>query len=236
VPGCRPGEEVALGADDAHHMARVVRRRAGDAVELIDGEGIIWPATVVSPDPAVVRVGPAPRTPPARLGVSLAVGLAEWGRLHLVVEKATELGVPSITVVSSDRSGRVPDAAGFERRRARMLRVAEAAARQSGHAALPEIRGIVPLDEVLTHTDPVFVVDPRGETGLADAVAATAPETALVVVGADAGFSEDEIDRARDAGATIARMGDAVLRTETAAIVAISITAAVMGALGGPRR
>lgn len=226
--------EITLDPPDAHHLARVVRRRPGDPVQLIDGSGTLWPAVVVSLDPVVVRVGDDPCPSPRRLPVRLAVGLADWSRLDLVVEKATELGVPRITFVSSDRAGRVPDADAFARRRLRMLRVAESAARQSGHATLPGLTGIVPFAEVLGAGLPTFLVHPGAEQGLAQAVVDAAPTEALVVVGPDAGFSASEVAAAVAAGATLACLGDAILRTETAAIVAVGVTAAVMGALGPP--
>ncbi len=232
VDACVPDATVTLAPEDAHHLARVVRRREGDDVELIDAAGELWPAVVVSVEPAVVRVGPAPRPAPRRLPVSLAVGLAEWGRLDTVVEKATELGVPDITFFASDRADRVPDPAAFTKRLDRMRRVGEAAARQSGHPQMPILIGVASLREVLADVRPTFLIDPRAEVGLTDAVRDAAPPESVVVVGGEAGFSTAEIAAAVEAGAHLGRLGDAILRTETAAIVAVAITAAAMGALG----
>ena len=91
------GAEVALSAGDSHHLRRVVRRGEGDAIELIDAAGGIWPAVVTRAEgEVVVRVtAAAPRAPrPAR--VSLYQGLIEWGRLDTVVEKAVELGAGGV--------------------------------------------------------------------------------------------------------------------------------------------
>lgn len=224
------GLEVALSEADTHHLARVVRRRAGDRVEVIDADGGLWPAVVVRTGPvAAVRIAAAgPRAAvPAR--VVLYQGLAEWGRLDTVVEKAVELGVSEVVLFTSSRARRVPDAASWGRRRERLARVAEAAARQSGRAPVPGVRGLVPFDLVPGEIPDGegFLIDPRGDATLPAALRARAPRarTALVV-GPDAGFSAEEVDGARAEGLAICRLGATVLRAETAAIAAVTLAAA----------
>lgn len=224
------GDEIALSAGDSHHLARVVRRRAGDEVELIDADGATWTAVVVhTGPPAVVRVGAGGARPAAPATVTLYQGLAEWGRLDTVVEKAVELGVAEVVLFTSSRARRVPDAASWGRRRERLGRVAEAAARQSGRAPVPGVRGLVPFDLVPGEIPDGegFLIDPRGDATLPAALRAYASRarTALVV-GPEAGFSADEVDTARSRGLAICRLGSTVLRAETAAIAAVTVAAA----------
>lgn len=228
VPG--PGAEVVLSAGDTHHLARVVRRGPGDAVEVIDAAGGVWPAIVVSTGPrAVVRLGAAAREP-ASAGVALHVGLMEWGRLDTVVEKAVELGAGEVVVFASSRARRVPEPEAWARRAARLDRVAAAAARQCGRAPLPPVRGLVPFDAItrVVRDGKGVLIDPRGEVALPAAIGAvTAPEDRIaLVVGPEAGFSADEVAAARSAGATVAHMGPATLRADTAAIAALAVAAA----------
>lgn len=226
------GATLVLGEEDSHHLARVVRRRAGDALELIDGAGGVWPATVVEPGPpSRVRVS-APRVAAPPAPVHLYQGLAEWGRIDLVVEKAAELGVGGITLYASRRCRRVPDDEAWTRRRGRLLRVAEAAARQSGRAHLPEVRGLWSLDRVLA-------AEPRGRgrlfdpSGLDDGGAPPAGGSAgiAVLVGPDAGLDDDEVAAARAAGWAVCGLGSGVLRAETAALVALTLALRATGAL-----
>lgn len=234
VPGA--GAELALPPADSHHLARVVRRRAGDAVELIDGGGRLWPAVVTDPGPpARVRVA-APRPGPAPTGVSLWMGLAEWSRLDVAVEKASELGVEEVVLLTSARARRVPAPDAWRRRRDRLERVAEAAARQSGQGRLPRLRGLVPFAEALDGVPPGegYLIDPRGDAPLTAALAGAAGGRARLVVGPDAGFSEEEVAAARRAGFAVCGLGAAVLRAETAAIVAVSVALAALGRLGAP--
>lgn len=227
----RAGEEIALSAADSHHLVRVVRRAAGDEIELIDPEGLRWPAVVVATGPpASARVTVDTPLPAEVAPVSLYLGLAEWGRIDLAVEKAVELGAGAITLFTSERAGRVPDAAAWERRRERLARVAGAAARQSGRPPLGRVRGLVPFADVITEipAGEGFLIDPRGDAPLLPALGAPSARVA-VVVGPQAGFSEAEVSLARAAGMPVCTLGPAVLRTETAAIAAVALAAAAGG-------
>jgi 16S rRNA (uracil1498-N3)-methyltransferase len=225
------GREMTLPEDDGRHLARVVRRRPGDPVELIDADGRLWAATVVSLEPrATVRVGEAPPRPAPVAPIALYQGLAEWGRIDVLVEKAVELGVGEITLFTSERARRVPAPEAWERRRARLARVAEAAARQAGRPPLAPLRGLVPFGDVLAAITPGegYLIDPRGERPLPSAIDTGSAASARValVVGPDAGFSEAELDAARAAGLRVAHLGPVVLRAETAAIAAVTLAAA----------
>jgi 16S rRNA (uracil1498-N3)-methyltransferase len=230
------GAPLTLADDDSHHLARVVRRRAGDEVELITADGTLWPCAVVEPGPpSVVRVTgpgrPGPRVPP----VDLWVGLCEPGRLDLLVEKAAELGVRRVGVMVTARAKRVPDDDAWAKRMERMARVAEAAARQSGRGTWPVPGPLVPFADVLNHIAPEqgIVLDPRAAAPLAGVLAARAGDTRVtMLVGPDTGFSDAEVDAALAAGATPASLGDAMLRAETAAIAAATLALAARGGLG----
>jgi 16S rRNA (uracil1498-N3)-methyltransferase len=229
------GEHVALAPADAHHLTRVVRRRVGDAVEVIAPSGDTWPAVLIGVgEAAVLELGAAPRRAARRSPVWLCVGLCDWGRLDLVVEKCTELGVAGIAVFAGARSQRVPAAAAWERRRERLVRVARAAARQSGQGGLPEIDGVWTIDALCAALEGrrVIVLDPQAATSLAQALADGAPAAPIaLVVGPDAGFAPAELAQLRAAGAEVCHLGDTTLRAETAAIVAAGITLALTGNL-----
>lgn len=224
------GDEVVLGEADSHHLARVVRRRAGDPVELIDPDGGVWQAVVVrTAPPAVVRVAAAAPRPAAPAGrLTLYQGLADWGRLDTLVEKAVELGVGEIVLFRSARARRVPGDEEWTRRRERLARVAEAAARQSGRAPVPGVRGLVPFESIAAEIPggEGLLIDPRGDAALPEALGARAPDapTALVV-GPEAGFSADEVASARAAGLPVCRLGPEILRAETAALAVVALAA-----------
>jgi 16S rRNA (uracil1498-N3)-methyltransferase len=229
----REGGEMALSEADTHHLLRVVRRGPGDEVELIDDGGRLWPAVVVEAGRrATVRVG-RPRPGPAPSEVTLYQGLAEWNRLDLVVEKAAELGVREVVLFASARARRVPEPDAWRRRRARLERVAEAAARQSGRARLPRVRGLVPFAGIVAEipTGQGYLIDPRGATSLTTALAGATAGPAALVVGPEAGLAEEEVETAREAGLVVCSLGPAVLRAETAAMVAMALALGAAGHL-----
>lgn len=229
------GGAVELTRADTHHLVRVVRRALGDQVEIIDDAGHIWPAVVdeLGP-PATVRVAQAPRAGPRAVPLDLHVGLLDWGRLDLVVEKCTELGVDRIVVFTSERGRRRGDQEAFDRRAERLERLAEAAARQCGRGAGTHVRGLVPFSAMLDDLDPerTFLVDSRGSTGLGEALRVRPQARVGIVVGPDAGFSDAEVAHATAAGVPVCRLGDATLRAETAALAAAAVVADAMGFLG----
>ncbi len=229
-----PGDRVVLSEGDSHHLMRVVRRRPGDPVELIDGSGRIWPAVVCESDgPAVVEVG-EPRPGPARSGVTLCLGLLDSNRLDVLVEKSSELGVDRLVVFVSQRAKRVPEPDAWRRRRARMRRVSESAARQAGRGFLPSVDGLLGFEETLEEipAGEGLLLDSRGESSLAQALARPGPRRAFLLVGPEAGFSEAEVGLAGRRGVRACRLGAATLRSETAALVAAALALDALGHLG----
>jgi 16S rRNA (uracil1498-N3)-methyltransferase len=229
-----PGAPLTLDPHDSHHLARVVRRHAGDAIEIIDSAGAMWPARVVSPGPParVEVLGPA-APPPVAAPVRVYLGLLDWARLDATHAQLTELGVPELVLFSSERAARTPGRKEWQRRRARLDRVADAAARQSGAATRPAVRGVVPFGGVLEEIAPGggYLLHPAARQSLGAALAIHEGPTATLVVGPEAGFSADELSRAERRGATVCGLGRRVLRTGTAAVVAVSAAMAALGAL-----
>jgi len=236
-----PGSRLVLSAADSHHLMRVVRRAAGEQIELIDARGRLWPATVIEVGPpAAVLVADEAHAglPPAP--VVLYQGLAEWGRLDMLTEKAAELGVAEVVIFVSERVRRVPEPDAWRRRRERMARVVESAARQAGRGHLTRVRGLLSLDAVIGEIPPGegVLLDGRGELSLTELLAGPAGmvETVRLVVGPDTGFSDAEVRRAREAGVPACVIGPATLRAETAALVGLSVVLEAIGALDTPRR
>ena len=229
-----PGGTVVLAEADAHHLARVVRRRAGDAVEVIAPSGALWPCVVDDPGPpASLRVVGEPRPAPKAPPVDLWVGLCDAGRLGLIAEKAAELGARSLGVMTTARARRVPDARAWEKRAERMARVAEAAARQSGRGTWAAPGPLVPFDHVLSQIVPEqgVILDPRATAPLAQVLRARPHDAPVsLLVGPDTGFSQDELDAAAARGITAAGLGEGMLRAETAAIAALAL--ATSGRMG----
>lgn len=227
-----PGDLVCLREDDAHHLRRVVRRGVGEQVEVMDGRGGAWTAEVVTLDPATVRVGEA-RPVPAPLDLSLYAGTMAWGRMDVVVEKATELGAREVVIFASLRSRRAPGAADWDRRRERLERVVASAARQSGQPVLTAVRGVVPFEAVLAEIPPGegVLLDPDADAPLGRVLADR--RAARLVVGPEAGLDVGEREAAIGAGIAPGSLGTAILRAETACIAGLGIALDALLRAGG---
>lgn len=231
-----PGGRLLLSDVDSRHLARVVRKAVGTGIELIDGHGRLWPATVEEVGTRVsviVAENGLAGLPPAP--VTLYQGLAEWGRLDMLTEKAAELGVDELVLMLSERVRRVPAPDSWRRRKERMSRVVESAAKQAGRGHLMRVRGLISFDDALKEI-PVgdgFLLDSRADMSLREALVEQDPSAGRVrlVVGPDTGLSDGEVRRAKEAGLQVCSIGPATLRAETAAVVGLVEALSTLGAL-----
>jgi len=234
--------EVQLAETDAHHAARVLRLSAGDMVEAVDPSGRVLLIRLGEPPANSLRGFAArmdePRSWPR---VTLFQGMAKGDKTDLVVEKAVEIGVSAVVPVLFGRSVVTLNPQRRLARGERLRRVALAAARQSKRNFVPQVHDPVEFTSALSllgEYDAVLVaregVDDLPGAGEALASAGLQPpESVAVVVGPEGGFNREETEALASMGATGFTLGDTVLRTETAGIVALSLVLYSLGALGG---
>jgi 16S rRNA (uracil1498-N3)-methyltransferase len=240
------GTELAMGATDRHHLARVLRLEVGDRIVIAGQDGREAEATLraVSADRVTADIGAAIERP-RRPRIVLAAGIARRERMEFTIQKTTELGVGEIWPLASARCVVRFDEDRAGRRAERWRRIAEEAAKQSQRADVPLVRDAISLDDLLVEAGRFDVVLVPWEEAASTAVGigqaleaqnASADSTVLVVVGPEGGFETAEVSALQDAGARIVSLGDTVLRTETAAVVAVALTAYELGGLGGRAR
>ena len=228
-PGSLDGEGTAslpVADREAHHL-RVRRARAGDPVELLDGEGAILRGTLavedggfrVCPKTAVTRC-----PPPAPLILRVAGG--DRDRFGWLMEKATELGVTRVTPLETERTRSVTSRLQPRHLPALQQRAREAA-KQCGAPWVPVLEAIARVSELRPAELGVrWLADPGG--GPVSAVAARGPVE--VIVGPEGGFSEGEAETLRRLGAIPVRFGGHTLRFETAALAgAVLVSTLRMG-------
>ena len=230
------GARIALSVSAGHHATRVLRLGAGDALTVFDGRGGEYDAAVVraSRDAVEVDVGAhADVDRESALGIELGQGICKGDRMDLVVRKATELGVRAIHPVFCRRTVVKFDSARAERRIAHWRAIAVHAAQQSGRTRVPEVAGVEDLDAWLAcpGAGPGIVLSPHAGVSLSDLAAPPSGRRVRLLVGPEGGLAPEEVERARAAGFTGLRLGPRVLRTETAALVALSVLQARWGDL-----
>ena len=223
--GAGPDALLELPPDEVHHL-RVRRAEPGEHLELRDGLGLVGEAILLESTAkhALVRVVAARIDPPPP-PLALLVAAGDRDRFGWLVEKAAELGVTRIVPVETARSSSVATRVGAAHV-ARLRRRALEATKQSGAAGAPVLDLPIPLPAAaeLAAGAVRWLTDPAGEWP-----ATGEPMPAAVMVGPEGGFTEQERDLVRGAGWTPRRLGDNVLRFETAALAAAAWIGMVRG-------
>ena len=216
--------------EDARHIALSLRMRVGDEITVSDGAGTDYRCrlTAITPEEvtaAVLSSAPAVTEPP--LSIHLYMGYPKGDKLELIIEKAVELGAGAVTPFLSSRCIRRPAEEKASRQRERLLRIARAAAEQCGRGILPTVGEPLSFGEMLkaaTAADLVlFCYEGEGTSPLPSVLTGRkTPCSVAVIVGSEGGFSPEEAESARAAGALPVGLGHRILRCETAPLMALS--------------
>lgn len=222
---------LELEAAAAHHLARVLRMQAGDALVLFNGEGGEYPATIAAIGKRSVTVATeqfVDTVLESPLQLHLGIAMSKGDRMDWIVQKATELGATHIVPLYSERVELKLQGERAEKKLEHWRGIAIAACEQCGRNRLPVIADIQPLAAWLEQTaaDKKFVLHHRSEATLD---AAAKPGSVALLIGPEGGLSETEIAAAQRRGFEPLRLGPRVLRTETAPLAAISVLQYVWG-------
>ncbi len=215
----QPNTAVVRG-DDVKHIAKVLRLRAGDAVQLCDGSGRECDAVIKNIAPEAVTLDTEPWreaiTEP-RVKVTLFQCLPKAGKMETIIQKCVELGACGFVPVQSERCVVVLKPP-YEGRIERWQRVSEEAAKQSRRGVIPKVELPVSLDKLdFSGFDTVLVAYENEHTvSLKTALRKACPSRVAIVIGPEGGFSDAEIDTLKKKGAIAVSLGTRILRTETA--------------------
>ena len=220
------GARIELDPAQANYLGNVLRLKEGAELLLFDGRSGEWLARIAEAGKkrmalAVVRQTREAETIP---DVWLTFAPVKRAQTDWLAEKATELGAARLIPVMTQRT--VAERVRLDRLQA----IAIEAAEQCGRTVLPDISEPLPLAHLLQHRDPARTLYFADESGGEPAAAAFAPGPAVLLVGPEGGFTDDERTAIRAAPNSIAiSLGPRILRAETAALAAL---AAWMSAVG----
>jgi 16S rRNA (uracil1498-N3)-methyltransferase len=221
-------ESFALPEAAARHV-QVLRLQPGDALSLFDGVGGAYQAQVVSMGRQVVLARVTADRPlqavPER-SVTLAVGMPANERMDWLVEKATELGVTRLVPLLTERTVVRLQGERAVRRVAHWQAIAAAACEQSGRDLLPRIEPVQSLREWLQADRETTLVRIRlslaPESQPATELALEAIQALHAALGPEGGWSPAEEQALDEAGYAPVSLGQAVLRSETAALMVLA--------------
>ncbi len=229
---------LTLKGEEHHYLSKVRRLRVDDELTLFDGAGQHATAIVLSigKDQSELQVEEPTRVPKKSFALTIAPALIKGERMDLAVTKMVELGVDCIRPIVSERT--IVRLKG-DRAQARLKRfqsLALAAARQSRNPHPARIEPISDFASLLRDQEkgPLLLVPCLHASAipLEEALPAAQPPAALVLIGPEGGFSDEEVSQAVKAGFIPVNLGPRTLRAETACIALATILSFRYGDVG----
>jgi 16S rRNA (uracil1498-N3)-methyltransferase len=223
-----------LSESAATHATKALRLSEGDNVVLFNGDGFDYTCTLISvkKNAVTAQVHSAQKIDSeSPLNITLLQGVSSGDRMDFTIQKAVELGVKQIQPINSQRSVVKLNAERAEKRTEHWQNIAISACEQSGRAVVPKVLAPIALDKWLSqnpHGESVrILLNPIGAKRLAEI---SKPETEIqLLIGAEGGLSPAEITLAVSQGFQSIVLGPRILRTETAALTAISVMQGLWG-------
>jgi 16S rRNA (uracil1498-N3)-methyltransferase len=240
-----PGQIVDLPAAIAHHAVRVLRLKQKDELVLFNGSGGEFRAVITrinKNDADVLIQTHVDVERESRLVITLAQALCASEKMDWIVQKAVELGVTTIQPLVTKQSVVRLSGERGERRVHHLEKVVISACEQCGRNHVPQVLPLKPLQDWLSAeiirckspagADPsnrCFILSLRGKNRLGQFGRSPEISAITLLVGPEGGFTQDEEHAAVAAGFSPLRLGERVLRTESAALAAVAAMQALWG-------
>lgn len=218
---------------EARHISMVLRLKPGNAIELFNGEGMIYQAEITAINKSTVetKILSSRSHQDEAPFLSVAQALIKGSKMDLIIQKATELGVSNlwptinqhcaVTSASSSQIGR-------------WQRIAHESCKQCDRPTPMLVHAATPLSQLLAEAEEfstkILFWENESTTSLQD-IDLQSPERVLLLIGPEGGFSTQEAEAAIKHGFKPVSLGTRMLRAETAAIAAISIIQFLLGNL-----
>jgi 16S rRNA (uracil1498-N3)-methyltransferase len=232
---------AVIEGDDVKHIYKVLRLSAGEKVSINNCEGKEYLGQIYEVNKSKVIVSLIEELPvnnESPVNIYLYQGLPKSSKMDLIVQKATELGVKSITPVITERVVVKSELNEF-RKVDRWNRIALEACKQCKRTLIPKINIPMEFEELLSELETIdlIVVPYENENGfgiknLVNEVKNEVKNIAIII-GPEGGFEDTEIQRLKASGAYIVTLGPRILRTETAGFVCASLLMYELGDMGG---
>lgn len=226
--------------DDVRHLRLVLRKQIGDRL-LIGVAGQTYEGKIIAIDNEQIQVALVTEVTlqvESPISVRLYLGLIKGSKFDLVVQKAVELGVNEIVPFVSRYTVVKLDKHKFDSKQQRWQKIAQAAAKQSQRALIPQVRKPIDFPHVVselkasgTDSKILMLYEKAAELSLKQ-LNEESFDTISIIIGPEGGFCRNEVEQVRTIGGSIIKVGDRIMRSETAAIVGISLIQFIWGDLG----
>ena len=229
-------KSVTIEGEDVNHIKNVLRLTIGDSITVSDGSSRDYECVIASISDVVTADIVDIHDCNAELPVKLRLfqGVPKADKFELIIQKAVELGAAEIIPVMMERTVVKLDDKKQDKKLERYRKIAEAAAKQSRRGIIPEVSSYISFKnavKTLTEADDkvkrMILVPYESAEGMdyARNIIASAGEydEIDIFIGPEGGFADNEIELAKQNGASIISLGNRILRTETAGLAILSI-------------
>lgn len=225
-------QTIVLEGERFNYIANVLRLKVGAEISIFNGQGGEYFASISSIQKrnATLNIGQfLDKESESPISITLAQGISRGERMDFTLQKATELGVNHIIPIFSERCSVSLKGPRLEKRIQHWQGVIQSACEQSGRNIIPSLGIAQTIDTFINDSDSPnqLLLDPTSTKGL-HSIAST-PSDITILIGPEGGFSDQERERAYAKGFQGIQLGSRILRTETAAIAAISAIQTLWG-------
>ncbi|MBQ9517142.1 MAG: 16S rRNA (uracil(1498)-N(3))-methyltransferase [Eubacterium sp.] len=221
-----PDKNFILDGEQARHIAKSLRMKAGDMLTVTDGSGSDYGCLIdaVTKDTVSLTVcyKQASDSEPT-CKVTIYQGVPKGSKMEDIIQKCTELGVCRIVPTLTKRCVSRPDEKGAKRKNERYSKIALEAAQQSGRGIIPEISPQITLKQAVADdgSDLKILFYEGGGEPLKTLIDSDI-KSVSVYIGPEGGFDPDEVELLQQNGAVTATLGKRILRTQTAPVAALT--------------
>jgi len=228
-------EALELPESASHHVSKVLRMRPDQRINVFNGRGGYYSALITAIGKRSVTIIPLEFFEEEResnLNITLSQGVSRGQHMDFTVQKAVELGVKKIVPLLTEFSNVRLDHERTEKRLAHWRSIIIHACEQSGRTRLPEIASPISFGDWIVGAGPgrKLILAPLAGKPLKKLI--PLERDIMLLTGPEGGFSEDELALAARSGHEIVTLGPRVLRTETAAVAALTAIQVLWGDMG----
>jgi 16S rRNA (uracil1498-N3)-methyltransferase len=231
------GQIVELDEDGAAHIGRVLRMGTGEQISLFCGDGHDYLAEISQSSKKNVSVKVLSSTvnhSESPLDLHLGQVISRGDRMDFTIQKSVELGVTTITPLFSERCGVKLSGDRLEKKIQQWQKIAISACEQSGRSVVPTVRAAMDVNQWCQETSNALKLNlhPRAAHGINGLTVLGDGNKVRLLIGPEGGLSEQEIAMTEQFAFTDVLLGPRVLRTETAALTAITALQLKFGDIG----
>lgn len=226
-------DRAVMEGDEAKHLVKVLRHQVGDSIWVTDGKQR-YHATIqtIQKEKVTLTLLTSSPLPTFAKAPALGIALLKLDHLEWVLQKGVELGIQEFFPIITERTiSRLDPQKGAEKQK-RFQKILLAAAKQCGMVAIPKIEPPIPLKALLpkfSQFSSVLLAWEGENTSFHDVFKTIDPSKVLILIGPEGGWSKAEVDLMQRKDVQLVSLGKQILRSETAALVALTLSQYELG-------